>query len=166
MIETAVICLFVVLAAGGAVAVAFVRHVLQAIIGLGICLFGMAGLFLALGSPFVAAMQVLIYIGGILVAMVFAMMLSVAMSHKVEFDIRKTSLAIGAAVVFFASVAPLIIDAKFATPGPVAPEAWELQQIGYGFTTTYNVIFETLSLVLLVAIVGAVLIAKRDPVTK
>lgn len=166
MIETAAVCLFVLLAAGGAVAVAFLRHVLQAIIGLGLCLFGMAGLFLALGSPFVAAMQVLIYIGGISVAMVFAMMLSVAMSQKVEFDIKKTSLAIGTAVLFSASVAPLIIDAKFATPGAVPAEAWELKQIGTGFSTTYNVVFEALSLVLLVAIVGAVLIAKRDPVTK
>ena len=71
MLEQAVIYTFVALVLIGGGLAAFSRQILYAIIGLGISLLGLAGLFLNLGSPFVAAMQVLIYIGGITVAIVF-----------------------------------------------------------------------------------------------
>ena len=82
MLEQAVIYTFVALVLIGGFIAAFSRPILYAIIGLGISLLGLAGLFLNLGSAFVAAMQVLIYIGGITVAIVFAMMLSIAMSIR------------------------------------------------------------------------------------
>lgn len=166
MMETAIIGLFVVITVAGAVAAAFQRHVLYAIISMGVCLFGMAGLFLSLGSPFVAAMQILIYIGGISVAMVFAMMLSVSMSRKQDIDIGKTVAAISAAFFFLLAVAPVILGAKFPAHTPAPAESWALARIGQGFTASYNLVFEMLSLLLLVAIIGAVLIAKRDPVKK
>ena len=82
MLETLVIYVFAALVLGGGLLAALNRQVLYAIIGLAVSLFGLAGLFLNLGSPFVAAMQVLIYIGGISVAIVFAMMLSISMSVR------------------------------------------------------------------------------------
>jgi NADH-quinone oxidoreductase subunit J len=166
MIESAVLYLFVVLAVAGAVAVATMRHVLHAIIGLGVCLFGLAGIFLYLGSPFVAAMQVLIYIGGISVAMVFAMMLSVSMARKAPVDWGKLALAGAGALAFVGGVAPIILGAKFPEAGPADAEAWGVAAVGTAFTSTYSVVFELLSLVLLVAIIGAILVARREPAAK
>jgi NADH-quinone oxidoreductase subunit J len=163
VIESAVLGLFVVLAVAGAVAVATVRHVLQSIIALGVCLFGLAGIFLYLGSPFVAAMQVLIYIGGISVAMVFAMMLSVSMARKVPLDGKKLLLAGVVALLFFVGVAPVIANASFPEAAALPADAWSVEKIGKAFVGPFNVVFEMLSLVLLVAIIGAILVAKKDP---
>lgn len=162
MIETLVVSSFVIMVIAGAVMVAFLRHVLHAIIGLGISLFGMAGLFLRLGSPFVAAMQVLIYIGGISVAMVFAMMLSVAMTRKLSWRPRKIGWAIAAVALFLAGTGWIVARTPLQVHEPAPPEAWAVEQIGHGFLTTYNVVFEGLSLILLLAIIGAILIAKRE----
>ena len=45
---------------------------------------------------------------------------------------------------------------------PVAAEAWSIEQIGHLLLGAYNLVFETLSVVLLLAIVGAILIARRE----
>ena len=164
MTETAVVALLAGLVLGGAITAVFVRHVLYAIIGLGICLLSIAGLFLFLGSPFVAAMQVLIYVGGISVAMVFALMLSASMVRPLEIEARRVALACAAGLAFCAVLASQIMRTQF----PQAPEleegAWAVERIGHGFLTTYNVVFEGLSLVLLVAIIGAIIVAKKEEV--
>lgn len=166
MFETAAVYLFVALVLIGGIMVAFVQHTLRAIIGLGLSLFGMAGLFLSLGSPFVAAMQVLIYIGGITVAMVFAMMLSEAMSRRANLAPSKMMLSAGAALVFFAGLGLVLFRTEFATHAVAPTELYTVESIGHGFLTSYNLVFEALSLILLVAILGAVLIAKKEAPAK
>lgn len=163
MLEQAVVYVFVALVLIGGLLAAFSRQVLYAIIGLGITLLGLAGLFLNLGSPFVASMQVLIYIGGITVAIVFAMMLSIAMSIRPpDPDARKFGFAIACAVIFFGAVARLISDTQFKIIPPAPEEAWTVGALGHALLTHYNLVFETLSLVLLLAIMGAILIARKE----
>ena len=163
MLEQAVIYAFVALVLIGGLMAAFSRQVLYAIIGLGVSLLGLAGLFLNLGSPFVAAMQVLIYIGGITVAIVFAMMLSIAMSLRPPNpDNRKLGFAIACAVIFFGAVYRIISDTEFQIVDTQYSEAWGVGPIGHALLTHYNLVFETLSLVLLLAIIGAILIARRE----
>ena len=164
MLEQVVVYIFMALVLIGGCLAAFSRQVLYAIIGLGISLLGLAGLFLHLGSPFVAAMQVLIYIGGITVAIVFAMMLSIAMSVRPpDPDVRKLIFAIVCAVVFFVSIAYLIRDTTFRQIASPAPEkAWSVGALGHALLTHYNLVFETLSLILLLAIIGAILIARKE----
>ena len=164
MLEQTVVYLFVALVLIGGCLAAFSRQVLYAIIGLGISLLGLAGLFLSLGSPFVAAMQVLIYIGGITVAIVFAMMLSIAMSVRPpDPDVRKSLFAIVCAALFFASITALIRDTPFPqVAAPASEKAWSVGALGHALLTHYNLVFETLSLILLLAIVGAILIARKE----
>jgi NADH:ubiquinone oxidoreductase subunit 6 (subunit J) len=166
MLEQAVVYAFVALVLIGGLMAAFSRQVLYAIIGLGIALLGLAGLFLSLGSPFVASMQILIYIGGITVAIVFAMMLSIAMSVRPpDPDARKLGFAIASAVIFFGAVARLIFGTQFQTVPPAPEEAWTVGALGHALLTHYNLVFETLSLVLLLAIIGAILIARKVKTT-
>ncbi|HJP30529.1 MAG TPA: NADH-quinone oxidoreductase subunit J [Candidatus Latescibacteria bacterium] len=161
MIGQAIQFLFVGLVLVGGGVAALSRHVLYNIIGLGISLFGVAGLFLLLGSPFVAAMQLLIYLGGITVAIVFAMMLSIAMTlDPLPRSPVKTGFAAVAALVFGMGVYGLIGRATFAEVAPVPAEAWAVGRIGNALLEHYNLVFETLSVVLLLAIIGAILIAR------
>lgn len=161
-----VLNLFILLTISGAIYAAFVRHTLYCIIALGVTLFGVAGVFLSLGSPFVAAMQVLIYIGGISVAMVFALMLSVSLATRIELSPTKVFASVLAASLFFGSMAWLILSTDFPLREEPAPrEAWSLSAIGHAFLTDYNLVFEGLSLVLLLAIIAAIIVAKKDPAT-
>ncbi|TNF38302.1 MAG: NADH-quinone oxidoreductase subunit J [Deltaproteobacteria bacterium] len=149
--------------AGGLLAVSL-KNVLHAIFGLALTLLAVAGLFAVLGSPFVATMQVLIYVGGITVAMVFAVMLStVVQKHATESPWRRA----GAAVVAlgFAVGVGMVIAAAGLPDGP-APElvadAWTVRQIGTSLLGDYNVVFEVLSVVLLLAIIGAIVISRHE----
>lgn len=163
MLEQVAVGGFVVLVLAGGVMAAWMRHILYAIIGLGISLFGLAGLFLNLGSPFVASMQILIYIGGIVVAIIFAMMLSIAMTvQPLERNRPKVWFAGLCAATFFGGVAWLLERTEFEVIPPAAAQSWELAQLGHALLNRYNLVFETLSLVLLLAIIGAILIAKQE----
>ena len=164
MIENTVLYLFAVLVLTGGIMAAFAPQVLYAIIGMGISLLGLSGLFLFLGSPFVAAMQLLIYIGGITVAIVFAMMLSVSMAlTPLKSNGHKKMLALVSSALFFVAVAVSLHGASFPTPAQLpGPQEWSVDQLGHLLLNSYNLVFETLSVVLLLAIIGAVLIARKE----
>lgn len=155
--------LAIIIAVAGAFVSVATRNIVHAVFGLGLCLAGVALAFLVLGSPFVAAMEVLIYIGGITVAMVFAVMLStVGRSEPKEGQLRRTLAAAGALAVFGVG-AGIIMGLDLPEPLASRPEdAWSVQQIGRDLLDRYNLAFEALSVVLLVAIIGAITIASRD----
>lgn len=164
--ETITLFLMVALITTGGSMAAFAHNVLYCIIGLGVALLGAAGLFLNLGAPFVAAMQILIYIGGISIAMVFAMMLSVSLAKRRKHSLFKWLSASLCGVLFFVTTGYLIVKTPFAVHEPAPPEMWGPDRIGHSFLTTYNLVFEGLSLVLLLAIIGAVIVAKREAKAK
>lgn len=165
MAEQLVVGAFVVLALAGGLTAALSKQILYNIIGLGVSLFGVAGIFLYLGSPFVAAMQLLIYIGGIVVAIVFAMMLSIAVT--VDPPARhgaKTAFAALGSLGLLGGLFVLLQGATFPRAAPAPEEAWGVDRIGAALLDHYNLVFEALSVVLLLAIIGAILIARRDKV--
>ena len=152
----------VIILAGAFVAVGSM-NILHAVFGLAIALVGVAGAFLALGSPFVAVMEVLIYVGGIAVTMIFAVMLSSVVDPKErESRLRRAGAAL-VALLFFAGGALLISKAKFGAGRQVSAEAWGLEAVGKGLLDEFNLAFETLSAVLLLAIVGAIVISRKEP---
>lgn len=156
--------LVMIVAVAGAVFASTTRNIVHAIFALAISLGAIALAFLILESPFVAAMEVLIYIGGISVAMVFAVMLSsVGQGAPVESGARRVSAGV-AAIAFFAAVAAVVIGADLdGLPTPeTSAEAWSVQAIGRDLLDRFNVVFELLSVVLLLAILGAVTIASRS----
>jgi NADH:ubiquinone oxidoreductase subunit 6 (subunit J) len=161
MIEFVILTAVTTQVIAGAFLVAFTRHVLHAIIGLGLCMLGISVFFLWLGSPFVAAMQVLIYIGGVSVAMVFAMMLSTAMSRN-ERNTRRLGFALLEGIVVFVGIASVILGSSFNVHEPVGSEQWALERVGQSLLGEYGLVFEVLSLILLFAILGAVIVARKD----
>jgi NADH-quinone oxidoreductase subunit J len=143
----------------GAVIAVFPRNILYNVLGLVLALTGVAGLYLYLGSFFIALMQLLIYVGAICIAIVFAIMLSRPL--HLELPKRhpgKVALAVvAAALVLFGNLGVMM-----RTSWKEAAERgkdWSVETIGHLLLTRYDLVFEVISLVLLIAIIGAILTA-------
>ncbi len=158
---TVVTGLLMTLAIAGAVMAVGLHNVLHAIFGLAISLLGVAGLFAVLEAPFVAAMEVIIYVGGITVAMIFAVMLSTVVSDKHHASRLKKAASVVTALLFFASIAVVVVATDFGPPAAADPAGYGVPAIGVALLDHYNVVFETLSVILLMSIVGAIVIARR-----
>ena len=135
----------------------WLKNVFYNALALILCLFCVAGLFIYLNSEFLAIMEVIIYIGAISIAIIFAIMLSRPMFQQHEKrDIKKVlrSFVIGA-LLFFG-----IIKTIRLTQWPlVSTEGdYSIHTIGKMFLSDSVLPFEVVSLVLLVAIIGALVI--------
>lgn len=155
-----------VMAIAGALISVSNKNILHAIFGLGLSLVGIAGLFLYLGSPFVAVMEILIYVGGITITMIFAVMLTSMTLSAEKTPFSRWLFAAIPALAFF-SVMAFFIYSEFGAGGSgdaisLNPSAWAIERIGELLLTKYNLVFETLSVILLLAIVGAIVIARRE----
>jgi len=143
-----------------AAGVAFSRNILHSAFALVGTLTGVAGLYLYLGADFVGVVQILVYVGGILVLLLFAVLLT----NRIG-DVRITNTSVGllaGAIAAVVVIAPLI---KVAIDGPwnlvettVAPTT---NRLGDAFLKEYLLLFELASVILLMALVGAMVIARR-----
>lgn len=157
--------LFYVLAAltvGGAAGVALSRNILHSSVGLLMALLGAGSLYVFLSADFVAVTQLLIYIGGVLVLILFAVMLT---SRITNVNVSNTSFGLFGGVLLFASMAPVLLAIVSLTPWPARPPgplSPTTESIGHGFLTKWLLPFEVASLVLLATLIGAVVIARKE----
>jgi len=135
-------------------------------------MFSLAAIFVLLDAQFIAAIQVLVYAGAIMVLFLFVIML-LNLGHREELDMRghlarMVALVLGSAL--FAAVAALVVrgdEASLASEGSrMAVDAMVRSRGAVGalaepLFTSYLVPFELTSLLLLVAIVGAIVLARR-----
>ena len=125
-------------------------------------LLGTAGVFVLLGADFLGVVQLLVYVGGILVLSLFAIMLT----HRIA-DVRVSNRSVGrgaATIVVGAVLVALIRVALHATwvdkaPGGPLPTTYG---VGNAFLTDFALPFEIASLVLLVALIGAVTVSRKE----
>ena len=147
----------------GAFLAVWLKNVFYNALSLILCLFGVACLFIYLNSEFLAVMEVIIYIGAITIAIIFAIMLSQPMFQKAEK--RSPTKLLRSAVIaglFFAGLFMTLRKAPW--PAACADGDYSLAAIGKELLTTNVLPFEAVSLVLLVAIVGAlVLSGSKEP---
>jgi NAD(P)H-quinone oxidoreductase subunit 6 len=161
-IATAVFYLIALITVVSAGMVAFSRNIIYSAFSLLGTFMGVAGLYIFLGADFVAAVQVLIYVGGILVLILFAVMLT----HRIT-DVQITNRAAGRIPALFVVgvLTYLLIDAINETPWAKAKEvvyAATTAKIGDLFLYTYLLPFELASLVLLAALIGAVVLSRKE----
>lgn len=152
----------IIVIAGALLAVSS-ANILHAVFGLVISLVGVAGIFLMLGSAFVAVMEVLIYVGGISVTMIFAVMMSSVTTRREYPRLGRRVAAALVSIAFFVGMAVVIVNSGLSTEAPTSTGSWNLEIVGMQLLDQYNLAFETLSLVLLLAIVGAIVISRRAP---
>jgi NADH-quinone oxidoreductase subunit J len=145
-----------------AMGVAFSNNIVYSAFALMGTLLGAAGLFVLLAADFVAVVQVLIYVGGILVLTIFAVMLT----HRIG-DVRISNRSLGRlpALVVIAAVGTVmslgIVGSAWQEISPGAPQP-TTYGIGDGFLSHYILPFELASMVLLAALVGAVVLSRKE----
>ena len=142
----------------GATLAVSLKNVFYNALSLILCLFGVACLFIYLNAEFLAIMEVIIYIGAISIAIIFAIMLSRPMFQKYE----KRDLLKIARSLFIASFLFLGLLKTFKTtqwPRANLEGDYSLRAIGRSLLTSSVLPFEAVSLVLLIAIIGALVIS-------
>ncbi|MCL4522740.1 MAG: NADH-quinone oxidoreductase subunit J [Acidobacteria bacterium] len=159
---------FAALAVVGAIGTVTVRNVVHSAIFLITSLLATAGIFLTLGAQFVFAVQIVLYVGGIMVLFIFVIMLvnlDVAL-HQMQFKRRwwvagLLALALGGqfgAVIYY-SRAGGVLEIPAARTGALSPQ--NVQQFGLALFEKYALPFEIASVLLLVALIGAVVMTKK-----
>ena len=153
-----------IMAIVSAIAVITRRNPVHAALALIVTLLSIAGFYLMLYAPFVAGVQIVLYAGGIMVLFLFVIMLVNLEQNIREYQFNKqwmvgiaAALALGALLAFVYERGHSIFPRGFAP----LPEAQNTQQIGIALYGQYMFPFEIASLLLLVAIVGAVVMAKK-----
>ena len=154
---------FSVIALLGALGVILEVNIVRAGFSLVICFGAVAGTYFALHAPFVGASQILIYAVGITLVIVFALMLT---SQKQSMAYVKNELVKS---ILSAAVS---LGIFFSFTGILTGNKWDLKQvftcprnteiIGLKLLGDYILPFELISVLLLVALIGAIVIAKKD----
>ena len=161
-LSTTVFYLVAIITVGSALMVAFSRNIIYSAFSLLGTFAGAAGIYVFLGADFVAAVQLLIYVGGILVLVLFAVMLT----HRIT-DVEITNRAAGRipALIITGVFIYLLIQTVRETPWVKAKELVyqpTTAKIGDLFLDSYLLPFELASLVLLAALIGAVVISRKE----
>src|SRR6266576_1605423 len=157
--------LFAGMAIGCAVSVVAQRNPLYSAISLIGVFISLACLYVTLAAPFIAAVQVIVYAGAIMVLVVFViMLLNVEDEERQPLRLRAlVPIAIGLAAILFAETAFIIVfvHSSPGTPTTNISDAGLTSSIGAGLFTTYLLPFEITSILLLMAVVGAMTLARR-----
>jgi len=147
---------------GGACLAVLTRSLVRSLVGLVATLFGVAGLYLLMAAPFIAFMQILIYVGGVSVLIFFAIMLTHAAPTGDEAKRRPVRKRLNA--IFAMTVPAVVLAFQIIFHGPEGyelPEEVLLPELGAGLLGPYLLAFELISVVLFVAMAGAVMLAWR-----
>jgi NADH-quinone oxidoreductase subunit J len=151
-----------------AILVVSLRNIFHAALFLVLCLFSVAGIFVLCEAEFLAGVQVLIYAGGIAVLMIFAVMLTTQMTNY-GISQQNEQKPLSALVAFcFLLIAVGAILKTLSVPGgfPLASrpeiEGSTTHTLGQLLLKDFVLPFELVSVVLLVALIGSVVLAKKD----
>ena len=164
MIETILFSLFAVTAVGSAVAMVFHRNPVHCALFLVSVLLALSGLFVMLNAQFIAALQVIVYAGAIMVLFLFVVML---LNVRGETPLLSRGTAKGFGFLFafliFVELVWVVLSPGTEEPPPVPlpPGFGSPGEIGKALYTTWLFPFEVTSILLLIAVVGAVVLARR-----
>lgn len=146
----------------GALIAVLATRIIRGVCGLALSCFGLAGLYFYLHSPFLSLMEILIYVGAICVTIIFAVMLAEP-DEAAERGSRAKGILWGLCALVisagaFWGISRLGLGHTWAAAATSAKGS--LKDIGHALLTTYSFAFELISVVLLVAILGALVIAR------
>ena len=138
------------------------KNIVHAAFSLLLTFFGVSGIYVLLGADFLAIVQIMVYVGGILILLLFGVMLTNKITNV---EIRSGSIQVIQAVIGLGVFAALLFFVMTST-------SWKSEQFEIPITTSYQIgevllteyvlIFELLGILLLIALIGAASIARRD----
>jgi len=153
---------FGLLTVGSAFVVVFSRNIIYSAFALMFTFFGVAALYVLLYADFVAVTQVLVYVGGILILIVFGVMLT---TKVFSVEMKTGTLNVLPATLFTAVIAGILIFVFYSTDWNVVPaQEWDTTVYGIGALLVNEFILpmQVAGVLLLVAMIGAVMMAARD----
>jgi NADH-quinone oxidoreductase subunit J len=142
-------------------------HPVKSVLALVVSFFGLAACFVLLGAPFVAAIQVIVYAGAILVLFLFVLMLLNVGEEERQSDPRPIQKWLGSiAIVVFAAALVRVLSASGSDIPARSPfdraAASDIRSLARLIFTDYLLAFEALSILLLAALVGAFVLARKE----
>lgn len=141
-------------------AVVTLRNIIHSAVAMMICFGSLAGMYALLGAPIVAAAQVLIYLGAISVLILFAIMLTQAGDANLPAPFhRQLPIAAVVALATVGMVGWAVVQTDWGLAAQAAGAA--VDDIAMTLFTDFALPFEIISLLLLVAIIGAIYLARR-----
>ena len=153
---------------GFAVLVVSTKDTVHSVLFLVLDFLFVAALYVLLGAEFLAVIQILVYAGGIVVLYLFVVMLvNLKRPPEAYSDPRRqTKLGFGLAAAILVELSAITMF-TYVRPAPVAiakelPVMGNTEQVGWMLYTSYLIPFEIASMLLLVAMIGAIVLAKRE----
>ncbi len=158
--------IYVLIILGGGIMAVGSASLVRALVGLIATMLGVAGMYMLMASPFMAMMQLLIYVGAVSVLVFFSIMLTDASAGGDESEtgnMRQYFWAL-AGVVSVGGILSWLLMTRPTASNTLIPREVPLSDLGAGLFEQYFLAFELISVVLLVAMSGAVLLAweRRD----
>ncbi len=159
---------------GSAIGVVTARNLVHAALLLALCFVAVAGVFVLLNAPFLAAVQVLVYAGGIVTLIIFAIMLSEGIAgKKIIAHNRQSVTALGVSVAMaMVMFAVLLCNQQGHYVGftrwALSPKRNEFPAtentilVGQSLMTTYTLVFWIVSVILMIAMIGALILARAE----
>lgn len=157
--------LFAILAVGSAIAVVSLRNPVHSVISLMICFLQMAAIFVMLRSPFLAVVQVFVYVGAVLVLFLFViMMLDIRKAGMERFVSGGHFWVIVLLGVLIIEMVLIVSRSRLAsiTVASVTRLDGSVKEVGEALFTKYILPFEIVSLILLVALLGAIVMGRKE----
>jgi NADH-quinone oxidoreductase subunit J len=146
----------------GGIRLVTARNVVHAALSLVVALSSMAVAYLLLGAEFIAWVQILIYVGAIVILFLFGLMLTKAPIGREVLDNQSRGLAVAVAAAILVGLAFLLIGA-FGTEAAVGDGAvTSTGDIGAAIFRDFVLPFEAISFLLLAALIGAVVLSRKD----
>lgn len=154
--------LFAIITVASAFVVVTTKNIIYSGFSLLFTFFGVAGIYVLLGADFLAIVQIMVYVGGILILLLFGVMLT---NKITDVDIRTGTVhllpaAIGVGILFGALTSVMVYTEWKSEPGEIPITT--TFGIGKELLTNYVLIFELLGILLLIALIGAASIARRE----
>jgi NADH-quinone oxidoreductase subunit J len=154
--------LFAVITVASAAFVVTTKNVVHSAFFLLLTFFGVAGIYVLLAADFIAIVQIMVYVGGILILMIFGVMLTNKITNV---EIRTGTVHILPAAIGVAMFSGALIAIMLWTNWKSEPAQIPLtttKSLGNLLVTNYVLIFELLGILLFIALIGAASIARRD----
>ena len=163
---------FSILAIASALFILFSRNLIYAAFALFMAFLGVAALYVLAGADFLAVTQIMVYVGGILVLLIFGIMLTQKTNkeaisstpNRIEIPLTRIiwGFLVGSGAFVFLSY--IILSSQFKMTGTIISSKSTIQTIGVELMTSHLLPFEIVAILLLVALIGAAYLAlNRNP---
>ncbi|MGP3963280.1 NADH-quinone oxidoreductase subunit J family protein [Nonomuraea sp. 3N208] len=148
---------------GSALLVVTTRQLVHAALWLVVCFGALAGCYLVLTAEFVAWVQVLIYVGAVVVLLLFGIMLTRApIGRSADLDSGNRLVSAAVALATAAILVTVVIDGFRTAYTPLIPGPGAAKELGASVFATWVLPFEALSVLLLAALIGAIVLSRTD----